>query len=126
MQGIGVELVELTSAEEDSLALLGTQLDAFVTIDIYGSAERAVPICKIGSSDFYFAVSRNRPELLVELNAAMNRIQDENKYYNQQLHEIYLILLFHKNKTIFPARIAPDFVIGLGNTQSIPCARCLV
>ena len=37
-----------------------------------------------------------------------------------------LILLFHKNKTIFPARIAPDFVIGLGNTQSIPCARCLV
>ena len=39
---------------------------------------------------------------------------------------LLLILLFHKNKTIFPARIAPDFVIGLGNTQSIPCARCLV
>jgi hypothetical protein len=40
--------------------------------------------------------------------------------------EALIILLFHKNKTIFPARIAPDFVIGLGNTQSIPCARCLV
>ena len=89
MHGIHAELVELSTPEEESLLLLGTELDAFVTVDIYGDPELAVPISKIGASDFYFAVSNSRPDLLVELNAAMNRIQDENKYYNQQLHEKY-------------------------------------
>ena len=90
MRGIHAEVIELTTPEEESLLLLGTELDAFVTIDIYGDPEFAVPVCKIGSSDFYFAVNQSRPDLLMELNAAMNRIQDENKYYNQQLHEKYL------------------------------------
>ena len=91
MRGIRVELVETHTPEEESLALLKTgELDAFVTMDIFGSPDTAVPICKIGSSDFYFAVNKDRPDLLAELDAAMNRIQDENKYYNQQLHEKYL------------------------------------
>ena len=90
MHGIEAELVELTSPDEESLLLLGNQLDAFVTMDVYGNPKTAIPICKIGASDFYFAVSKNRPELLTELDAAMNRIQDENKYYNQQLHDKYL------------------------------------
>ena len=89
-RGIQIELIETTNTDEQSLRLLGTQFDAFVTMDVYGDPEIAVPVCKIGGSDFYFAVSTTRPELLIELNAAMNRIQDENKYYNQQLHEKYL------------------------------------
>ena len=91
MHDIEVELVDLTTPEEESLRLLldGT-LDAFVTMDIYGDPGTAVPICKIGASDFFFAVSKSRPDLLAELDAAMNQIQDENKYYNQQLHEKYL------------------------------------
>ena len=44
----------------------------------------------IGSSDFYFAVNKKRPDLLLELDAALNKIQDENKYYDQQLHDKYL------------------------------------
>ena len=90
MHGIRAQVVELTSTEEDSLLLLGNELDAFVTMDIFGDSETAVPISKIGASDFYFAVSQNRPDLLADLNMAMNRIQDENKYFNQQLHEQYL------------------------------------
>jgi hypothetical protein len=34
-----------------------------------------IPICKIASSDFYFAVNKNRPDLLAELNSAMASIQ---------------------------------------------------
>ncbi len=90
MHGVQAELIELTSTEEESLRLLGTQLDAFVSMDIFGNPDTAVPICKIGASDFFFAVNKNRPDLLSELNAAMNRIQDENIYYNQELHEQYL------------------------------------
>lgn len=90
MHGVSADLVELNEADEVSLGLLGSELDAFITMDVYGSPDTAIPVCKIGSSDFYFAVSKSRPELLTELDAALNQIQDENKYFNQQLHEKYL------------------------------------
>ena len=88
--GVQPEIVEMTSTEDESLRLLGAQLDAFVTMDIKRDAENAEPVWKIGSSDFFFAVSKKRADLLIELNSAMNRLQDENKYYNQQLHDQYL------------------------------------
>ena len=88
--GVRAKLVEMTVPEEESLQLLGTELDAFVTMDIHGDSDRSVPVWKIGSSDYYFAVNRYRSDLLTELNAAMNSIQDENAYYNQELHEKYL------------------------------------
>ena len=88
---IHTKLTELVGTEEDTIAMMNAgELDAMVTLDIYGDSEDTVPVCKIGSSDFYFAVSKDRPDLLAELNAGMSRIQDENKYYNQQLHEKYL------------------------------------
>lgn len=88
--GIEVTLTETSTIEQETLKRLGTDFDAFVTMDVYGSPDTAVPVCKIGSSDFYFAVSKNRLDLLTELDAALNRIQDENKYYDQQLHDKYL------------------------------------
>ena len=88
--GIEVELVEMSCTDEQSIRLLGKEFDAFVSVDVYGDPEWVTPVCKIGSSDFYFAVSRDRQDLLIELEAAMNRIQDENKYYNEQLHDKYL------------------------------------
>lgn len=89
-QGVQPKIVELNATEEEDLKLLNTELDAFVTLDVFGSPDTAVPVCKIGSSDFYFAVSKSRPDLLTELNAALNRIQDEDKLYNLELHEKYL------------------------------------
>ncbi len=46
-------------------------------------------LVEIGSTPFYFAVNQNRPDLLKELDAAMNRIQDENRFYNQQMYNKY-------------------------------------
>jgi ABC-type amino acid transport substrate-binding protein len=83
------ELIELTSTEEESLGLLGGKLDAFVTMDVNIAPNTAVPVWKIGSSDYYFAVSSARPDLLSSLNAAMSRIQDENILYSHQLSEKY-------------------------------------
>ncbi len=90
-RGLSVELVELDTPEAESIALLHTgAMDAFVTLDTYGDPESAVALWKIGSSSFFFAVSKKRPDLLPELDAAMNRIQDENKHYNEQLSNKYL------------------------------------
>ena len=88
--GITAEIVEVNGDSEEGLSNLDIQYDAFVTMDTFGTPETAVPVCKVGSSDFYFAVNKNRPDLAEELESAMNRIQDENKYYNQQLHDKYL------------------------------------
>lgn len=88
--GVEADLIETGDTEEESLARLGSDFDAYVTMDVYADPEKAVPVVKVGSSDFYFAVSKNCPELLPELDEAMNRIQEENRYYNQDLHEKYL------------------------------------
>ena len=53
--------------------LLDSKIDALVTMDIYSSRDVAVPVCKIGSSDFYFAVRKDRHDILSELDAARNR-----------------------------------------------------
>lgn len=91
-QGVQAELVELTSEEDESLDMLQKgKLDAYITPDAFGNPEYLVPVCKIGSSDFFFAVNKDRKDLLNELNAAMSSIQDENRYYNQQMSEKYLI-----------------------------------
>ena len=90
-RGVEAELIELECSEEESLQLLGRgEIDAFVTLDTYGDPERAVPLWKIGSSEFFFAVSKTRPDLLAELDTALNRIQEENKFYSEELNVKYL------------------------------------
>ena len=88
---IQVEIVELTTDEDASVDLLrGGEIDAYVGLDVYGGFWNILPICKIGSSDYFFTVSKSRPDLLAELDAAMSKIQDENRYYKEQLQEKYI------------------------------------
>ena len=88
--GVQAEVVELLDPVERILEKLALgDIDMYVVLDGYLDVNRAVPICKVGASDFYFAVSKDRPELLADLNTAMARIQDENRYYNQQLYAKY-------------------------------------
>ncbi len=91
IRGVHAEVVELDGSEGNAVKMLNTgKLDAYVTIDAYGDQDSLVPVIKIGSSDFYFAVRKERRDILVELDAAMNRIQDEDRFYNQQLFEKFV------------------------------------
>lgn len=59
---VQAEIIELTCSEDESLEMLNRgELDAFVTVDSFTDPERAVPVCKVGSSDFYFAVNKTVP-----------------------------------------------------------------
>ena len=88
LHGVQAELVELTSTEVESLDMLDAgKLDAYITLNAYGDPKRVVPVCKIGSSEFFFVVNKGRPDLLNDLNIAMSRIQSENPYYNQRMFE---------------------------------------
>ena len=89
---VDAELVELTCTEDAAVGMLESgALDAYITQDAFTEPKRLVPVCKLGVSDFFFAVNRARPDLLSELNAAMLRVQDENRYYNLQMFEKYRV-----------------------------------
>jgi diguanylate cyclase (GGDEF)-like protein len=89
--GVKTELIEVSTSEEESLQLMTDgEIDAYVTVDSFMDPSKAVPIYKIGSSDYYFAVNKKRPDLLSDLNMAMNRIQDEDRFYNMRMYEKYI------------------------------------
>ena len=91
--GVNAQLIGLNNAEGDSIKkLINGEIDAFITMDLYEDAEghATVPIVRIGQSNFYFAVNKNRTDLLDDLNLALSKINDENRFYNQYMHDKYL------------------------------------
>ena len=88
--GVQAEIVEMTEDVSESLDMLNRgDIDMYVVLNGYLDNSYAVPICKVGASDFYFSVNDSRPDLLADLNAAMDRIQEENHTYQQRLYEKY-------------------------------------
>ena len=89
--GVTAQLIEMTEDFDESMDMLRRgDIDMYVILDGYIDASLATPVCKVGSSDFYFAVNKSRPDILSKLNAAMNRIQNQDPNYNQRLYEKYL------------------------------------
>ena len=87
---VQAELVEVTGTEDESLHMLNRgELDAYVTVDTFTNPNLEVPVWEIGNSDIYLAVGKDRPDLLSDLNMALARIRDEDRYYNQRLFEKY-------------------------------------
>lgn len=113
--GISVEIVELTGEESDAMSLLSQGgLDAYVTMDSQGAQERVSPVCKVGSSDYYFAVNKDRPDLLAELNNAMNAIVDEDPYFNQRMFDQYVRIT--KTNAFLPQSL-DDWLNGHGTIR---------
>lgn len=64
--------------------------DLYLAIDVDMTDEiKWEPIAKIGSSDIYFAVAKSKPEILDELNSALNDIFMTNSSYNTSLWSKY-------------------------------------
>ncbi|MBQ6492965.1 MAG: EAL domain-containing protein [Erysipelotrichaceae bacterium] len=83
-------IVELTTSEGESMEMLyNGEIDAYVGTDSYDIKKNRIPVFKIGSSDFFFAINKDRPDLLEDINYAMTKILDEDRYYNQWLFEKY-------------------------------------
>lgn len=88
--GVSPEIVELTVKTPEMLEMLSNgEIDVLVTLDAYGRTADVVPVCKIGAADSYFGVNQNRPDIKQELDNAMSRILEENRYFDQQLAEKY-------------------------------------
>ena len=85
---ISLEVVPLSVDEDESMEMvLSGELDGYASIYTFSSEQKVMPVCRIGSSEYYYAVNKNRPDLLAELNMALAGIQDEDPYFNQKINE---------------------------------------
>ena len=82
------EIVECSGYEEMMSALDAGEVDAIAAPDLATSYDY-LAIVSIGFSDFYFAVSKTRPDLLAELNRALYEIQTSEADYNSKLASRY-------------------------------------
>ena len=86
--GITPEVVESTEKTPVLMDMLAKgDFDALVTLDTYGNSSNVVPVWKIGFAQSYFGINKNRPDLKRDLDAAMNRLLEDNRDYNQLLTE---------------------------------------
>ena len=87
---INAELIEVTTTEQETINdLKSRKYDAYLGIDTYANFGGIIPVVKVGSSEYYFAVNKARPDLREELDQAMGKIRDENPFYSQYLHDKY-------------------------------------
>lgn len=66
------------------------KLDGYISLDNSSDMESMIPVAKIGYSEIYFAVNKNRPDLLEDLNMALRSIQNQNRFYNDDLFAKYV------------------------------------
>ena len=85
---INAEVVERSGYDALMSALDSGEFDAIVTPDL-SVTYNYVSIMDIGFSEYYFAVSKNRPDILQELNDALYEIQNTEQDYNSQLVSRY-------------------------------------
>ncbi len=85
---IQAETIKYDGYETMMAALDEGKIDAIATPDLATSYDY-MPIVNIGFCDYYFAVSKSRPDLLKELNAALYEIQNSELDYNNLLVSRY-------------------------------------
>lgn len=80
------EIVEVTSTEDESMQMLSRhEIDGLATVYTFDYNRDVFPVSRIGGSDYFYAVNKNRPDLLEELNHAMAEIQDADPYFNEKI-----------------------------------------
>lgn len=87
-EGITCTYKEMASGGDLFDALANGEVDAIIMNDTI-SSPNASPMFYVGSSDYYFAVPKSRPDLMDDINAAMAAIARVNPRYNDEVKANY-------------------------------------
>lgn len=87
-EGITCTFKEIDSGSALFDALSNDEVDAVIMNDTISSPD-ASPMFYVGSSDYYFAVPKSRPDLMDDINAAMTTISRDNPRYNDEVKSNY-------------------------------------
>ena len=89
--GVDSQQVDITSTDDARQKLQNQEIDGFVLNESsQWERDNISPVLLIGSSYNYFAVSKKRPDLKEELDQAMQKIEKENPFYEEDLYKRYL------------------------------------
>ena len=89
--GVNTQHVDITSTDDARQKMQNQEIDGFVLNESpQWERDNISPALLIGSSYNYFAVSKKRPDLKEELDQAMQRIEKENPFYEEDLYKRYL------------------------------------
>ena len=87
-EGVTCTYKEIDTGSALFEALADGEVDAVIMNDTISSPE-ASPMFYVGSSDYYFAVPKSRPDLMNDINAAMTAIARVNPRYNDEVKSSY-------------------------------------
>ena len=87
-EGITCTYKEVASSGDLFDALTNGEVDAIIMNDTI-SSPNASPMFYVGSSDYYFAVPKSRPDLMDDINSAMAAINRTNPRYNDEVKSNY-------------------------------------
>lgn len=87
-EGITCTYKETPGSGDLFAALANDEVDAIIMNDTISSPS-ASPMFYVGSSDYYFAVPKSRPDLMDDINSAMAAINRDNPRYNDEVKSNY-------------------------------------
>ena len=88
--GVDTQQVDITSTDDARQKLQNQEIDGFVLNESpQWARDNISPALLIGGSYNYFAVSKKRPDLKEELDQAMQKIEKENPFYEEDLYKRY-------------------------------------
>ena len=87
-EGITCTYKEIPSGGDLFAALANDEVDATIMNDTISSPS-ASPMFYVGSSDYYFAVPKSRPDLMDDINSAMAAINRVNPRFNDEVKSNY-------------------------------------
>lgn len=87
-QGVTCTYKEIDTGGALFEALSDGEVDAIIMNDTISSPD-ASPMFYVGSSDYYFAVPKSRPDLMNDINAAMTALARVNPRYNDEVKSSY-------------------------------------
>ena len=86
--GIDMTIIPLTDTEDEAMEKIRRhELDGCASIYSFDFKRDVIPVCRIGGSDYYYAVRKGRQDLLDELNMAMAEIHDEDPDFNEKISQ---------------------------------------
>ena len=114
--GIHASVLPIESMQDGREKLAAGALDCIVASEAAEEAGSSLSgVFCVGSSDVFYAVNPNRPDLKTQLDLAMREISSANPYYLEELRHRYL-------RTTIRAVLSPDELFWLNAHGSIRIA----
>ena len=91
--GLKTQHVNVSNNEEVKQKLANHEIDCFVSLEESFWAERGIStITRVGESDIYYAINKDRADIKEELDSAMRALEDADPFYTADLYKRYFSL----------------------------------